>query len=194
MARWRIALTVALAGTMTLLVACSTLTVTSDVNRSLIGSVRCQTFAFSGSFNVDSPLRATIANPINETRLRDAIRRHLVATGMHELPSPQQAACAVGYGIGSRHVVDAWGGWGWGWGWGWGGWGWGGWGWGGGPGWGGPYVYRQALMVVNLYDAKTGQAVWHATATQSISDDLTGDKAQQSIDEAVDAIFKKYPG
>ena len=55
------------------LLACTSLYVRSDVNHALIASVHCHTFAWAGSFHGDSPLRNTIANPLNEGRLRDAI-------------------------------------------------------------------------------------------------------------------------
>ena len=170
-----------LAGVLVLaLDACATLTVTSDVNRELIGRVHCGTFAWAGSFQGGSALRNTIANPINETRLRAAITAHLQATGIH--PVDANADCLVGYGIGTRYVV--WGGspgWGWGWGGPW------------GPGWSGPYVSRESLIAIDLFDARSRQPLWHATVDANLWG-LSGDKAEQRISEAVSALFAKYPG
>jgi hypothetical protein len=104
----------------------------------------------------------------------------------------------VGYGIGSRSSVEGAYPVGWGWGAGFGyrrGWV-GGWGW--GPGWGpwgwddGPYVYTQGIIGVDLYDAKTKQALWHATVNQDLRE-ASGEKAEKKIDDAVTAIFQKYP-
>lgn len=169
-----------------LLSACHTLTVHSDVNSALIGSVHCSSFAWAGSFHGDSPLRNTVANPINETRLRSAIAAHLGGTIE---PDPSKADCLVGYGIGSTQVVDP--GWGWYGGWGWGyGWGWGPW---GPPGWYGPYVYREGIIAVDVYEAKSHQPLWHATVDQDLYG-VSGPEAEKRIDAAVAALFTKYPG
>src|SRR5579862_6775040 len=101
--------------------ACTTLHVTSDVNQPLASSVRCQSFDWAGSFHGNSDsLRSTIANPVNEARLRSAITANLSTVGVHQ--ATEGADCLVGYGIGQRNVVDGYpgfyGGWGYGYGWG----------------------------------------------------------------------------
>ena len=59
------------------------LNVKSDVNKPLFSQVQCRTFSWAGSFRSDtSPQRATIANPVNEARLRAAIASHLQGMGM----------------------------------------------------------------------------------------------------------------
>jgi Domain of unknown function (DUF4136) len=162
------------------LAACATLNVKSDVNPALIGQVRCNTFAWAGSFRGDSALRATVANPLNEDRLRAAIATHLPIQA-----APGYADCLIGYGIGSTTVVQGWyGGGPYGYGYGWPYYGW---------GWTGPYVYREGIIAVDLYDARSGQALWHASVEQSL-DGLTGAEAAKRIDAAVAAIFTKYPG
>jgi hypothetical protein len=169
--------------------ACTTVRVTTDVNSALISSVHCRTFAWSGAFHPrpGAPLRSTIANPLNEARLRTAITASLASKGVQ--PATDGADCLVGYGIGSRNVVEGaayppgWG-WGWGYGWGWGGYGYWGWDW--------PYVYREGIIGVDLYDAKTRQPFWHAMANQSLNG-LTGADAEKKINEAVAAMFAKYP-
>src|ERR1700757_4803953 len=77
--------------------------VRSDVNTALIGQVRCGSFAWAGEFRSNSPLRSTIANPLNESRLRAAIASHL---GGQIQPGPGNADCLVGYGIGGYYVVS----------------------------------------------------------------------------------------
>ena len=153
--------------------------VRSDVNTAAISHVHCGTFAWAGEFRSNSPLRSTIANPVNESRLRAAIASHL---GGVIQPAPGNADCLVGYGIGGYYVVS--GGYGYGYGWGWGypyGW--------GGPG---PYVYPEGVIAVDLYDARTGQPLWHASTEQSLFH-VTGPEAEKRIDAAVAAIFTKYP-
>jgi hypothetical protein len=168
--------------------ACAHLTVKSDVNPALAASVHCRTYAFIGSFNGDSPLRGTIANPINEGRLRDAIAAHLNAIGAQ--PATTDADCLVGYGIGAQQVISAAYPAGWGYGWGYG------WGWGYGYGWPGyyyPYVYHEGIITVDIYDAKTRQAFWHASTNQNLIG-TSGQEAAQKINEAVALMFTKYPG
>ena len=169
-----------------LLSACTTLYVKSDVNHELIGSVQCHSFAWAGSFRGNSPLRNTIASPLNEDRLRSAIAAHLGGGGMQA--DAKGADCLVGYGIGSNTVVDypvGWGGYPYGWGWGYP------WGWGYGPGWD-PYVYREGIIAVDLYDAKSHKPLWHASVPQSLYG-AEGAEAQKRIDAAVTALFAKYP-
>lgn len=163
------------------------LTVRSDVNSALISSVHCGSYAWAGSFRGSSPLRNTIANPVNEQRLRSAIASHLSPAVVQ--PEGSSADCLVGYGIGGNYVVD--GGWPYGYGYGWGY----GWGdpWGYGWGWGGPYVYREGIIAIDLYEAKSRQPLWHASVDQSLFD-VSGPEAAKRIDEAVAALFAKRPG
>jgi hypothetical protein len=164
------------------------LQVRSDVNRTAFHPGQCHTFSFMGSFRSDNPMRGTVANPVNESRLRAAITSHMQSLGVQL--AKDNADCLVGYGIGSSLVVDpgfpagpypGYGYWGWGWGGPW------------GPYWGGgPYVYRQGLIGVDLYDAKSHEALWHASVDQSLYG-ATGADAEQRIDAAVTAIFAHFP-
>jgi Domain of unknown function (DUF4136) len=187
--------------------ACTSLRVTSDVNTPVISTVQCHTFAWAGSFHGSSDsLRSSVANPVNESRLRAAIEANLKTVGVQPAPGIGPAAgiapatgapaaasgadCLVGYGIGMRNVVEG-DPYGYGWGWGWRG------GWGPGPGFGGwgwdyPYVYHEGIVAVDLYDAKTRQPLWHASVNQNLAG-ATGEKADQKIKAAVAAIFTKYP-
>lgn len=164
------------------LAACSSLRVTSDVNRAVAGSVQCHTFAWAGAFKGDSALRDSIANPVNEARLRTAITSQLILVGVQAAGNPNTADCLVGYGIGARTSVEGggYGGWGYGWGWGYGGF------------WDEPYVYHEGIIGVDLYDGRTKQPIWHASTNQSL-ERATGADAEQKINTAVAAIFTKYP-
>jgi hypothetical protein len=173
------------------LAGCTDIAVRTDQNRQLLATVHCKSVAWAGGFRGDSPLRTTIANPLNEARLRDAIAADLQAAGIPLVDAAASGAgaqCLVGYGIGMERQVDAVYPDGWVYGPGWhGGWG-SGWGW----GWGAPYVYHQSFITVDLYDAASRMPMWHASAEQSLSG-LTGDAASQRIRAAVDAIFVKFP-
>jgi len=176
--------TLAAAAAASALGACATLTVHSDVNTALIDSVRCNSFAFAGEFKGNSPLRGTVANPVNEARLRDAIAARLQAAGAQLVTS--NAQCLVGYGIGVHRVIDGVYPAGWGWGWpGYGPWGWYG-------AWGEPYVYHEGVVAVDLYDAKSRQAIWHASVNQNLFE-LSGPEAEKRIHTAVDALFSRFP-
>jgi hypothetical protein len=169
-----------------LMSACVSLRVTSDVAAGASAS-QCHTFGWAGSFHTDGNPR-TVANPLNESRLRAAITANLAAKGVQ--PASGQADCLIGYGIGV-HTVLAGGypyyGWGGGWGWGWHGGYYGAW------GWDGPYAYREGIVAVDLYDARSRQPLWHAFVDQNV-EGLTGGAADQKIRAAVTAIFTKYPG
>jgi hypothetical protein len=170
------------------LAACASLRVTSDVNTPLVASVHCHTYAWAGAFHGNSPLRNGIANPLNESRLRGALAVHLAAAGVQ--PATADADCLVGYGIGAQTAIEGVypGGWGYGYGYGWG---WRG-GYGGPWGWDEPYVYHEGIVTVDVYDGKSKQPMWHASADQSLYG-LTGADADKKIEAAVAAIFTKYP-
>jgi hypothetical protein len=164
---------------------CTSIRVTSDVNKSLVNTVRCQTFDWAGSFRGNSDLRSSVANPVNEARLRTAIQASLITLGVRQ--TSENPECLVGYGIGNRNVVEGWAypGWGWGAGWGWHhGWAY--------AGWDYPYVYHEGVIGVDLYDNRSKQAIWHASANQNLQG-VSGDKAEKKIRDAVTAIFAKYP-
>lgn len=176
------------------LAGCTTLHVTSDVNRAVVGTVQCHTFSWAGSFKGNSPLRDGIANPVNEARLRGAIQAQLAGLGI--LPATgDNADCMVGYGIGSRTNIEGAYPVGWGWGFGAGyGYGWRHGGVYGGyyGGWDEPYVYREGIIAVDLYDGRSKQPIWHASVNQSLHGAI-GPEAEQKIDKAVAALFTKYP-
>lgn len=167
---------------------CTTLRVKSDAGSEHAAAV-CHTYAWAGQFRSVRSDQPAITNPLIESRLRAAIASNLESRGVRPASGDTAADCVVGYGIGVRTTVE--GGypgpyaWGWGWGPGW------------GPGWGfgyaGPYVFREGLIAVNLYEAKKREPLWHASVTQSVQD-LTGADAEAKINAAVSAIFGKYPG
>jgi hypothetical protein len=152
------------------------LSVKSDVNHALVKSVHCGSYAWAGSFRGASPLRSSIANPLNEERLRTAIAAHLSGPVQ---PPGSEADCLVGYGIGENYYVDGAWPYGYGWGYGW--------------GWYGPYVYREGIIAIDLYDAKSRQPMWHASVDQSLNG-VDGGEADKRINAAVAALFTKYPG
>ncbi len=172
--------------------ACTTLPVTTDVNpNASVGS--CHTYAFAQEHVANEGQQpGAFANPLNSDRLRTAIAYNLGARGILPVAAQQPADCVVGYAIGTRIVADDYG-WGIGVGYGWGGWGprgFGNGGWGYGPGW--SPVYNESRISLDVFDAKTHSAIWHASVNQSVGN-LTGPEAELKINQATAAIFTKFP-
>ncbi len=171
--------------------ACTSLPVTTDVNPNASVSV-CHTYAWAHEHYAGGSAQAAYSNPVNADRLRVAIQSNLAAHGIRRADTHETPDCVVGYAIGSRVVADEYAGWVGG-GYGWGGWG----GWGGPRGWGSlgygwPAVRNEGRISVDLYDAKTHRAIWHASVDQNVTDE-TGQDAEARITTAVGAIFQKFP-
>ena len=76
---------------------------------------------------------------------------------------------------------------------GWGyGWGFGGGYYGGAFGWDGPYMQNETRIAVDVFDARSHQAIWHASVSQTVSE-LSGPNAVEKINAAAAAIFAKFP-
>ncbi|MDE2305732.1 MAG: DUF4136 domain-containing protein [Gammaproteobacteria bacterium] len=172
--------------------ACTTMPVTTDMNPNESVSA-CQTYAWAQE-HYTSGARGAYANPVNTDRLRVAIESNLAAHGLRRATDPKSADCVVGYAMGSRVVADEFAGWNWGAGWGWGP----GWGpaWGPGP-WGsygyyGAPVRNEGRISVDLFNAKTHRAIWHASVESNVTG-LTGSDADMRINRAVSAIFMHFP-
>jgi hypothetical protein len=80
---------------------------------------------------------------------------------------------------------------------GWGGWGWRR-GWGGrfGGGFGGGATtfvndYKVGTLVVDIFDAKTKEAIWHGNASDALSDNAKTNA--QATEAAVDKMFRTFP-
>jgi hypothetical protein len=165
--------------------SCTSLSVHTETNPALIHS--CHVYDWAGSFRPSGGLQTTIANPLNESRLRAAIAASMQARGAVPAGPNNPPDCLIGYGIGSQTVVygggpygayGAWGGRGPYW---------------GAAGWYGPDVYHEGIIGVDVYDFRTREPMWHAHVSQDLVG-ATGPQAEQRIGAAVQAIFAKYPG
>jgi Domain of unknown function (DUF4136) len=193
MANLKIALAI-IAGALGL-AACNTVSVRTDYAKDM-SVTSCRTFAFANEHIAlpDQP-NGAFSNPLNADRLRAAIETNMSIRGI-QLVDRAAADCVVGYAMGSRQVLNGyWGGY---YGAGWGGWGGGGWGyrrgccWGGGWGWDNSWVDNETRISVDLFDAKSHRAIWHASASQSAYE-LSGPEAVEKINLAASAIFSKFP-
>lgn len=140
-------------------------------------------------------------NPLMFRRVQGSINRGLQARGFTQATPGD---FAIAFTIGERDRTETtsygYGGWGgyWGHGWGgWGGWGWGGywgpgWGWGG---WGYPavdvYTVTDRSLIVDIYDQKTKQAVWHGVITGTTYPDSEPDYSKLDIN--VDRLLARFP-
>lgn len=73
---------------------------------------------------------------------------------------------------------------------------WGGWGWRGVSGYGGyrtthVYTYTVGTLVLDMFDTRTKQAVWRATAEGTVPS--TPAKVNAAVQTAVDRMFAKFP-
>ncbi|MGA2780254.1 MAG: DUF4136 domain-containing protein [Steroidobacteraceae bacterium] len=174
-------------GIVLLVCACNTLPVTTDVNpNASVGN--CHTYAWAQEHVAAGVQPAAYGNPVNSDRLRAAIATNLAARGLQPAANHATADCVIGYAIGSRIVADDFGGAGfvgygrgWGWGAGWGPW-----------GYDYPYLHNEGRISVDLFDAHTRTAIWHASVNQNVVD-LTGPSAELKINQAAAAIFTKFP-
>ncbi len=152
----------------------------------------CHTYAFSDQQSGAAPSSAAFDNPVNAQRLREAIASGLAARNMTPVAEGASADCLVSYALGSRLSSDSLGA---NYEWGYGApppLGWGGRYYGAGVAWGAPYTYREGRVTVDLYDAHSHQALWHAFVDTDVTE-LKGAEADQRIKEAVAAIFDKFP-
>ena len=188
----------------TALAGCTTIPVRIDQNAQLLATVHCQSVGWAGGFKGDSPLRSTIANPLNEARLRDAIAANLQIARIPLVDTPAaRVPAAAGepggplpdrlrhrHGAPDRQRVP------------------------GGLGlwrgllgsglgsrlgiWLGIWLGSPVCLSPELHHPGSvrlrppGKPMWHASAEQDLNG-LTGDAAIQRIRAAVDAIFLKFP-
>ncbi|HEX4240781.1 MAG TPA: DUF4136 domain-containing protein [Steroidobacteraceae bacterium] len=181
-------LSLAVAGALAVGVcACTTIPVRTDANPNLSVAM-CHTYAFAPEHVANADQPAAYGNPLNAERLRTAIESNLSAKGLQRVERAN-ADCVVGYAMGSRQVFnDYYAGFGPGWGGGWGRHG----GFYGAWGWDYPYVSDETRIAVDIFDAKSRTPIWHAAASQNVSD-LTGPQAEAKISAGTAAIFAKYP-
>ncbi|HVS77264.1 MAG TPA: DUF4136 domain-containing protein [Steroidobacteraceae bacterium] len=164
--------------------ACETLRVGSDYDRAA-------DFAGYHSFTWLPREDYGVRNPLVIERARDAIQTRLEQKGYTLASDPAAADFAVDFTIGARERTDirtypapyA-----------------GPWPWYGPRWWGYPYwgtgvdvrQYREGLLAVDVFDARTHRPVWHGWARKPLTrKDM--EESSRSIQEAVDAVLAKFP-
>jgi hypothetical protein len=125
-------------------------------------------------------------NPLMDQRAQADVESALTSKGWAEVPQGEgQAAVVVHAATKTKHtyetLYDGWGGWGWRRGWG------------GGFGGTTTYIndYKVGTLVVDVFDAKTKQAIWHGSATDALSDNAKSNA--RATEQAVDKMFRNFP-
>jgi hypothetical protein len=125
-------------------------------------------------------------NPLMDQRATADVESALTSKGWRRVPEGQgQAAVVVHAATKTKHtystLYDGWGG-GWGWRRRW-----------GGFGNSTTFVedYKVGTLVVDIFDAKTKQAIWHGTASDALSDNAQSNA--KATEEAVDKMFGTFP-
>ncbi|WP_411851156.1 DUF4136 domain-containing protein [Stenotrophomonas sp. LGBM10] len=175
----------AIAVLATSLVACaSSPTVKTDFDSSAnFASYRTYTWA----------MKPEASSPLVQQRIVDGINARLQAKGLREAPNGD-IALAAHIANSQKQTLDTfYTGTGMG-GWGWRGGGWGG-GWGGGMAMGNAtttvHTYDVGTLVVDMFDARTKQAVWRGTASGTVPS--SPDKVNAAVEAGLDKLFASFP-
>jgi uncharacterized protein DUF4136 len=122
-------------------------------------------------------------NPLMDQRARADVEKALTSKGWREVPEGEgQAAVVVNAATKTKHTYetfyDGWGGWRWDW---------------GGFRQATTYVdsYKIGTLVVDIFDAKSKQAIWHGFASDALSDSARSNA--KATEEAVDKMFGNFP-
>ena len=121
-------------------------------------------------------------DPLKRQRVIDDVNTALAAKGLKMVTSNADVGIAAHEATQQEHSLDTfYNGFG------------GGWRWGGGFGSATTNVntYEVGTLVVDIFDCKTKEAVWRATATKTLSSNPQ--KNAESLNKAITDMFKKFP-
>ena len=127
-------------------------------------------------------------NPLMDQRAQADVESALTNKGWMEVPEGEgQSAVVVHAATKTKHtyetLYDGWGG------------GWGGWrrAYGGGFGGSTTFVedYKVGTLVVDIFDAKTKEAIWHGNASDALSSNASSNA--RATEAAVDKMFSAFP-
>jgi hypothetical protein len=127
------------------------------------------------------------ASPLMRPRIVAAIDQQLAARGWRQVPDGGDVALAAHVATRTEQSLDTfydgpfWGGWGWH----------GGWGFGAGYSRARTRTYTVGTLVVDMFDARTRQAIWRGTAEGTVP--KTPAKSVEHLDYAVRKMFETFP-
>jgi hypothetical protein len=174
-------------GLVLALAACASKPVIHTQSAPALDVQKYQTFGFVERPDTDKAGYTTL----NTRYLKDAVTREMLARGYRQ--GGEQPDLLVNFTIGSKDKVEGdsypnlgigWGRWGRGWGW--------------GGSYGGVYGGRdirtvtEGSLTIDVVDQQRKELIWSGTAKGRVTS-KSEDNSQQAIDDAVAAIFTKYP-
>ncbi len=169
------AVTISLAG-------CSGMSIRSDFNPQADFS-RYSTYAWLPAPQTGDP---RVDNAILESRIKTAVDETLSAKGYRQVAA-DQATFLVGYHLSIEGRMDAttvnsYYGYGWG-------------PWYYGPGYQNTQVryYDQGTLLIDIVDAQAKELAWRGTAEAEVRSEMTPEKRQQRVNEAVTKILQRFP-
>ncbi len=162
------------------LIACSTLTVSTDFDPAA-------NFGQYKTFTI-MPLEQFKEIPLTGDRIKAAITQALQARGLQPASEAADLQIQVFAKLGKETQITSTGTGGYG-GWGYRGWG----GYGGGMSTTTVQDVAVGTLVVDLVDAKTNKPVWRGMASDTIDPKSTGQQKQENLNYAMNKIFAKYP-
>jgi hypothetical protein len=161
------------------LIACSTLTVSTDFDPAA-------TFGQYKTFTV-MPLEQFKNIPITADRIKMAITQALQARGLQPAAEGADLQIQVFAKLSKETQITSTGTGGYG------GWGYRGWGYGGGMSTTTVQDVSVGTLVVDLVDAKTNKPVWRGMASDTLEPKSTGEQKQEKLNYAMTKMFEKYP-
>jgi hypothetical protein len=148
-----------------------------------LNALSYQTFGFIEHPNTDNAAYTTLTTRY----LKEAVGREMLARGYTQSDKPD---LVVNFAVGSRDKVESTPGPGVGVGYG--RWGWRGWGWGVGYGGRDVRTITEGSLTIDVVDQRKSELVWTGTAEGRLTKKVM-QQPQPAIDQAVAAIFAKYP-
>jgi hypothetical protein len=125
---------------------------------------------------------SSCGNPLMDERARADVASALTSKGWREVPEGEgQAAVVVNAATKTKHTYETFYD------------GWGGWRWNRGFPRATTYVnsYKIGTLVVDVFDARSKQAIWHGFASDALSDNASSNT--KATEEAVDKMFSNFP-
>jgi hypothetical protein len=159
------------------LIACSTLTVSTDYDPAA-------NFGQYKTFTI-MPLEQFKDIPITADRIKMAITQALQSRGLQPASEAADLQIQVFAKLGKETQITSTGGYG-GWGYGWRGYG-------GGMSTTTVQDVAVGTLVVDLVDAKTDKPVWRGMASDTINQKSTGEQKQENLNYAMNRMFAKFP-
>ncbi len=156
------------------IVACSTVTVSTDFDPAAAFG-QYKTFGFA-------PMKEF--NDIVAGRVETAITQALEGRGLKKAAEKPDLVVEVAAKISNQKQVTSTG---------WGGYGWGGYRWGGGTSTATVQEIPVGTLLVGLVDASTNKLVWRGSATKTIDEGSTGPQKQVALNDAMVKLFAGFP-